>query len=93
MDKFAKVPVEDDTKILVQHVSRLGDYEVLYQKWFWDGITAESLIFANEDIASFEEQEITEYVAASPLLKEGSAVTFKRSDTGFTFVNFNFETE
>lgn len=51
MSKFENVPVEEDTKIIFEQEATLGEYEVLYQKWFWDGISAESIIFANEDVA------------------------------------------
>ena len=44
MEKFNKVPVEKDTKILFEQKATLGEYEVLYQKWFWDGITADVLL-------------------------------------------------
>ena len=93
IDKFNKVPIEDDTTILFQKKAKLGKYDILYQKWFWDGITAESIIFANEDIDDLEEEEIIKEVKASPLLKKDSEITLKRSGTGYTFVNFNFETE
>jgi hypothetical protein len=92
-DKFNKVPLEDDTVILFQTEAKLGKYDILYQKWFWDGITAESIIFADEDVNDLEEEEIIKEVKASPLLKNDSKITFKRSGTGYTFVNFNFETE
>ena len=91
--KFNKVPVEDDTVILFQTESKLGKYDILYQKWFWDGITAESIIFADEDVDDLDEEEIIKEVKASPLLKKDSKITLKRSGTGYTFVNFNFETE
>ncbi len=48
--KFERVPVEEDTKIIFQQEAILGEYDVLYQKWYWDGITAESIIFANEEM-------------------------------------------
>lgn len=91
-NKFDKVPVEEDTKIIFQQEAKFGKYDVLYQKWFWDGITAESVIFANEDIAGLDEEIITKEVKSSPLVNKDSQLTFKRSDSGFTFVNFNFET-
>ena len=45
--KFDAVPVGNDTKIIFQLEAKLGEYDVLYQKWFWSGITAENIIFAN----------------------------------------------
>jgi len=93
MSKFNNVPVEEDTKILFQQEVTLGEYEVLYQKWIWDGITAESIIFADEDIVKLKDNEIKAAVKTSPLLKEDSSITLNRSESGFTFVNFNFKAE
>lgn len=92
-DKFVNVPVEKDTRIIFQLESKLGDYDVLYQVWTWDGVTAESIIFANEDVAGLSEETIKEEVITSPLAKKGSQLTVSRSESGFTFVNFNFQTE
>ncbi len=90
-DKFDKVPIEEDTLMIFRLETTLGEYDVLYEKWIWEGITAESIIFTNEDVAELEEEEIKEEVRASPLvLVKDSEITFKRSESGFTFVNFNF---
>jgi hypothetical protein len=50
-ERFANVPIDSDTRILTQFEARLDEQEVLYQKWSWDGITAESIIFVTHDIA------------------------------------------
>ena len=92
-NKFEQVPVEDDTRIIFQQEATLGEYDVLYQKWYWDGIIAESIIFANEDIVGITDDEVETEVRMSPLVKADSKITLKRSKSGFTFVNFNFEAE
>lgn len=92
-EKFRDVPVEEDTRILFETEAYLGGYDVLYQKWFWEGITAESIIFRSEDVADLTDAEIEAEVRTSPLVRADSQVTLKRDDSGFTFVNFNFETE
>lgn len=89
--KFDNVPVESDTKILFQLETRFGNYDVLYQKWFWDGVNAESLIFATEDIVDISDDQLKMEVRNSPLLKKNSRITIKRLENEFTFVNFNFE--
>jgi hypothetical protein len=33
-------------------------YNILQQKLFWDGVTAESIIFANKDVEDLEKDEI-----------------------------------
>lgn len=88
--KFAAVPVDKDTKIIFQAEASLGAYSVLYQKWHWDGITAESIIFDSNDVVNLTDIEIENEVRTSPLLKEDSKVTVSRSESGFVFVNFNF---
>jgi len=91
-DKFKNVPVEKDTRILFRNEAKLGDYDVLYEMWSWEGISAESIIFASDDISALTDEELEQEVRKSTLLKKESAVTIKRLDSGFTFVNFNFET-
>ena len=90
-DKFDGVPTEKDTKILFRHQVKFGNYDVLYEKWTWDGITAESVIFDNNDVAELSDEEIKDDVKSSPLVQSDSDVTIKRSETGYTFVNFNFK--
>lgn len=92
-DKFKDVPVEHDTTIISQQEIKLGEYTVLHQVWFWEGITAESIIFANEDVIDLSDQEIEKKVKTSPFFKPDSSITMTRNRSGFTFVNFNFESE
>lgn len=92
-NRFDNVPVDEDTKIIFQQEATLGEYDVFYQKWYWDGITAESIIFVNADVSNLDDKEIEQEVRSSPLVKQDSGITVKRSDSGFTFVNFNFETD
>ena len=92
-NKFATLPTEKGTKILFQQEAKFEEYDVLYQKWFWAGITAESIIFVTADISDLSDNEIESMVKSSPLVKEDSSITLEHGKTGFTFVNFNFETE
>ena len=89
--KFDSVPVEEDTRIRYRKEVRLGKFDVLYEKWSWEGILGESIIFTNDDVSGFTDEEIEMEVRKSPLVKNGSEMKIKRSDSGFTFVNFNFE--
>ncbi|GAC30388.1 metallophosphoesterase [Brumicola pallidula] len=90
-NKFFNVKTEKGTRITLSTDAKFGDYEVLYQKWAWGGIDAESLIFVTKDIAHISENELTEDVKNSPLVKDKSkSLTYKQGDE-FTFVNFNFE--
>lgn len=93
MAKFDDVPVEEDTKIIFQIETKLGQFDILYETWFWEGITAESIIFAKEDVSGLDDNEILKEVKKSPLLKKDSKITLQHSKAGFVFVNFNFDTE
>lgn len=91
-EKFKDIPVESDTQIILSTKAKIADYDVVYQKWHWDGIYAESVIFFNEDIAELNEDQIKHEVAlCTALVKENSQLTYKKGDK-YTFVNFNFVT-
>jgi hypothetical protein len=91
-NKFAAIPVDEDTIILEQSATKLGGYDVFHQKWCWDGISAESIIFANDDIAEVNDSALELTIRNSRFFKANSSVTIKRTEQGFTFVNFNFIT-
>ena len=91
MSKFQDVPVEDDTKIKLNLETTFGDYDVLYQKWYWDGIYADSLIFIANDVEGLDDDALKAYVSESELVTDKDAgMTIKRDSKGYTFVNFNF---
>ncbi|MAM29323.1 MAG: hypothetical protein CMC13_09895 [Flavobacteriaceae bacterium] len=89
-DKFKDLPLEEGTQIISSMEANIEDYEVVHQKWYWDGIHAESIIFFNEDVATLSEEQIKKEVTlCTAIVKEGSQMTFKKGDK-YTFVNFNF---
>ena len=91
--KFDAVPLEKDTNVLFQLNATLGDYDVLYQMWSWDGITAESFIFLSSDIADLTDDEVKTLAISSPMIKADSDLTLVRHEDGYTFVNFNFKAD
>ena len=90
-NKFDKIPVDEGTKILIDLDMNLGKYSIRYQKWFWDGIYAESFIFLNQDIETMSQQDIIAEAKKSDMVKKGKdeETTYTKGDT-YTFVNFNF---
>ena len=90
-NRFNVVPIETDTRILYQQEGKLCGYDIRYEIWSWDGIEAGSIIFFNDDVAGLTDQEIKKVVLTSGLINEGSTMTLNRSDSGYTFCNFNFE--
>lgn len=92
MSKFDNVPIEEDTAILFSTEATLDDFDVLYQKWYWDGIEAESIIFVADDINNMNDNALKSFVSESPLVEDPS-MTIARDRKGFTFVNFNFKSQ
>lgn len=37
-EKFKDFPVGEDTQIIPSMETNIAEYEVVYQKWCWDGI-------------------------------------------------------
>ncbi|WP_418637163.1 hypothetical protein [Winogradskyella sp.] len=91
-EKFKNLPVEEDTQIIASFETKVESYDVVYQKWYWGGIYAESIIFFNDDVANLSEEQIKNEVAENTaLLKDNSQMTLKKGEN-YTFVNFNFIT-
>ena len=92
-EKFANVPMDSDILLLLQADAQINGIDALYQKWILDGITADSLIFANADVADIDETALKTLVSKSAFAieKRIEKMTYSESESGFTFVNFNFE--
>lgn len=88
--KFDTVPLEKDTNVLFELNANLDDYDVLYQMWSWDGITAESFIFLSLDTSHLTDDEVKILAKNSPMIKADSVLTMVRHADGYTFLNFNF---
>lgn len=90
--KFANVPAGKETKILFQQEGTLGNYDVLFEIWSWDGIMANSFVFLNEDIAGLADEDLKALVKNYPLWEGKNDLKVTRASSGFTFVTFNVET-
>lgn len=70
---------------------KISSYDVIHEKWNWEGIRAESYIFVTEDIKHISEEELKKMVVNSGGWDFKSEILIKETDAGFTFVNFNFK--
>ena len=89
-DKFADIPVDDGMILKRQRTIRIGDLVGVLQKWVLDGTRGESLVFADQDVAAFSDDELSELVMSSEYAGEDKSSTIVRNSSGFTFVNINF---
>ena len=90
-EKLLNVPTDEGTLIKLERMHKVNGIDVLYQKWRWDAIIAESIIFLDEDVAGMTEKEIVKMVRRDVTCKKGTKVTFSQKGSGYTFVNYNFE--
>ena len=90
--KFQNVPVEKGTRIHLEKEITIGDMDALHQVWSWDGVQAESIIFRNEDVQHHSDDQVQAIVVGhfKEKIQKNAKMTISRSDSGFTFVNFNF---
>ena len=88
--RFEKVPLESGTRIQSQQEFVIEQtsppLNALYQHWIWDGIIFSYGVAGLNDDGLFGILTQTTY---GKNIKRGG-ITISRSDSGFTFVNFNF---
>ncbi len=89
MRSFDDVPAVDDTLIQSRKTIRLEHIDARFEKWLWEGIYGESLIFSSEDVADLSDSALRAFVGNSSLAKHTKSMTLKRQEK-YTYVNFNF---
>ena len=88
-NEFENIPVEEDTRVLSRNFLEMAGFEVCHEVWCYEGITAESIIFREDDVSGKSDDEIKELVAANRKVADPASMTFKRTGE-FVFCNFNF---
>jgi len=92
-DKFKNIPEDPDTKTMLRIEMKVDMYHTMYEMWNWDGIWAESLIFLTEDIKKLSEEDLKKVVVNSGMWNSESQILVKETESGYTFVNFNYTTD
>ena len=90
IEKFKNLPVDEDTIIYSTEIKKIDEYDVAYQKWSWEAIYGESIIFLNDDVQSLEREDVLELIKRADFVKFISTKTYKKGEV-YTFVNFNFK--
>lgn len=89
MRTFNDVSLDPETRLLFETEAKLDDYDVLYQRWSWSGVLAESFIFHTADLMDLDDAALEALARRSPIIQPDSAITTTRGEQ-YTFVNFNF---
>lgn len=91
-NKFENVPVDEDTKIKSRSYGRIGELDYMHEKWVWEGISGESIVFADFEVDKLRDSELIALVSELDIVTNKGRFTVRRSKSGYTFVNFNFYT-
>ncbi len=87
---FKSRSIDEDTKILsATYISHDG-LDVLWEKWFWDGIKGNSLIFLSEQVKEISDTALEETVKGIAEDISGDTTLSRKGE--FTYFNFNFKT-
>ena len=91
-NRFANVPQDPDTTITSQTEIQVQNLHALHQQWNWDRVRAESLVFVTTDIAPMSLDDLKDMLRKEGLIKLNHQITTSQSESGYTFINFNFRT-
>jgi hypothetical protein len=87
---FEKRGVDEGTRILSTTYLNQDGYDLLVEQWFWDGITAKSLIFISDQISGQSDLEVENLARRILQIPDETSVTLERK-ADFTFFNFDFK--
>jgi len=90
MNNFKDLPVDKDTRIIKNSEIQINGIDVLNQKWNFDGIIGNSIIFKSPDVSNLSDTELLEFIKEHSEIKINGSVTFSDKN-GYRFVNYNFE--
>jgi len=90
-EKFKNIKTDEDTKIIFRKDVLINRLEALHEKWNWDGILGESLIFVSNEVKEINEELFVLVLTSNGYFEDSTRITLKNIGE-FTFVNFNFKT-
>lgn len=91
-EKFRDIPVDEDTRIISREFVKVGDLDAVREKWSWEGILGETLIFATGDVKDMDDVALEQLLREQEKLEDNLKVIIKRGER-FVFVNFRFEAQ
>lgn len=91
-EKLLKRPVEEDTRIEKQVFVEFDEGIGLYEKWYWSGVSANSVILLAETVEKINQQDLIVSLFRQMQLDEKMRYTTSLSGDYF-YLNFGFKTE
>lgn len=87
---FHTLDTDPDTTILMRELLEIQEHPVVHERWRWDGITGESLIFSLADVANVNDAELIAWSHSSGMVSVNEKPQVKRSESGFVFLSFGY---
>jgi hypothetical protein len=89
-DKFKAIPVEEDTRILQKKLMTVNGIDARFERWAWECVIGESLIFVTEEISNLSDEQLWQSIVNQLSIRDMKHTIKRQID--YSFVNFNFET-
>lgn len=86
---FYKLSTDEDTRIISRTIENIEGYDVLLEKWSWEGVLGYSAIIPENQIASLSDEQIQDILLKN--LDITGKTTFSRK-SDYVFLNYGFET-
>ncbi|MFT7299147.1 MAG: hypothetical protein ACI9WO_001969 [Sphingobacteriales bacterium] len=88
-DKFKNIPTDEETQMLSAKEIKIAGYDALHQKWIWDDLNGETLVFSTPDIQALSEKELKDLILENHKIKSPKDMVVNTVEEGFTFVTVN----
>lgn len=82
------IPLEPDTTLLEEVPVRLDGYDLLYQRWNWDGLPGESLILRENQVEAVTDEQLHQLGLDKGLMPAEASTTITRPRQGYAFLNY-----
>lgn len=94
-EKFKNIPIDKDTKIILELETKFGSLDCVLQTWLYDGFEGTSLIFLKADLENTTSENIKNEIKQSGLLTDSdSSITYSGNPRhDYCFFNFNFSSK
>jgi len=79
--------------VLIEESVNLSTCKGLYQKWSWESISGESVLFEKKGTATMSDDDLIQEVIEGYKVVDSSPLTVSHKNDGLRCVNFNFKSK
>lgn len=86
--KFSHLPEREGVTVIFEQETTVGGLDAFHQKWYDGSVAADSLLFAESDVAGMSDVELETVVRRSSMTTADAPVSLERNG-GFRRADFN----